>query len=110
MLQSMSGVTYVLLAADRKQDRERRIAELAARCTIARARIPESSTVIGIASERAVEGARGLSFDLFMMEKPELSADDIMEAQRLSNELGYFRSPQVSTRNVQEYPRSTQDP
>jgi hypothetical protein len=45
-----------------------------------------------------------LSFDLFMMEKPELSADDIMEAERLSNELGYFRSPQVSTRDVQEYP------
>jgi hypothetical protein len=104
MLQSMSGVTYVMLAADRKQDREWRIAELAARCTIARARIPESSTVVGIASERAVEGARGLSFDLFMMEKPELSADDIMEAERLSNELGYFRSPQVSTRDVQEYP------
>jgi hypothetical protein len=39
-----------------------------------------------------------------MMEKPELSADDIMEAERLSNELGYFRSPQVSTRDVQEYP------
>jgi hypothetical protein len=104
MLQSMSGVTYVMLAADRKQDREWRIAELAARCTIARVRIPESSTVVGIASERAVEGARGLSFDLFMMEKPELSADDIMEAERLSNELGYFRSPQVSTRDVQEYP------
>ena len=59
---------------------------------------------MGIASERAVVGARGLSFDLFMLDKPELTDEDVRQAARISEELGHFRSPQVSTRNVQEYP------
>jgi hypothetical protein len=104
MLKSMSGVTYVMLAADREQDREWRIAELAARCTIARARIPDAATVVGIASERGDDRRPGLSFDVFMLHRPALTPADIREAERLSSELGYFRSPETSTRNVQEYP------
>lgn len=104
MTQSMSGIGYVVLAADRDHDRKYRIAELAARCTIARARIPGVRTIVGIASERAIPGARGLSFDLFMLDKPELTDDEMKEAAQLSEGLGYFRAPQVSTRHVEEYP------
>jgi hypothetical protein len=39
-----------------------------------------------------------------MLQQPELTAADIEEANRLRNELGYFRSPQTWVRNVQEYP------
>ena len=109
MTQSMSGIGYVVLAADRDQDRQYRIAELTARCTIARAKIPGARTIVGIASERAAPGARGLSFDLFMLDKPELTDEEAKEAARLSEGLGYFRSPQVSTRHVEEYPAPSND-
>ena len=110
MTQSSSGIVYVMLAGDRDHDRKYRMAELAARCTIARVRIPEARTVVGIASERAVAGARGVSFDLFMLDRPELTDDHIKEADRLSKELGFFREPQVSTRHENEYPTVTPPP
>ena len=106
MLQSYSGIVYVFLALKRDEDRQFRLAELAARCTVARARHQDARTVIGIASERADDGETGLSFDLFMLDKPEWTAEDDKEATWLRESLGYFKSPLESSRQIDEYPAS----
>ncbi|MBV8736766.1 MAG: hypothetical protein JO007_05820 [Alphaproteobacteria bacterium] len=104
MFQSLSGVVYVFLAVERTIDYQLRIAELAARCLVARSRHPNASTVVGIVSGRADDGEKGLSFGLCLIDKPEWSLEDEAEANWLSENLGYFRSPITSTRHWDEYP------
>ncbi len=110
MVQSLSDVVYVFMAAERNIDSQHRIAELTARCLIARSRHPNAGTVVGIASERADDGERGLSFGLCLIDKPEWTVEDEKEANWLSESLGYFRSPIISTRHVEEYPIGSINP
>jgi hypothetical protein len=105
MLQSLSGVAYVFLALDRGEDRKHRVAELAARCKIARGQFNEASTVVGIASERANDGARGLSFDLCLLEQDDWTEADENEVTWLREELGLFKAPDISSMRVDEYPK-----
>ena len=110
MVQSLSGVVYVFMAVGRTMDFQHRIAELTARCLVARSRHPNAGTVVGIASERADDGERGLSFGLCLIDKPEWTVEDEKEANWLSESLGYFWSPIISTRHIEEYPIGTMDP
>jgi len=107
MVQSLSGVVYVFMAVERTMDFQHRIAELTARCLVARSRHPNAGTVVGIASERADDGEKGLSFGLCLIDKPEWTVEDEKEANWLSENLGYFWSPIISTRHVEEYPIGT---
>lgn len=110
MVQSLSNVVYVFMAAERTMDCQHRIAELSARCLIARSRHPNAGTVVGIASERADDGERGLSFGLCLIDKPEWTVGDEKEANWLSETLGYFRSPIISSQHVTEYPVDSMNP
>ncbi len=104
MFQSLSGVVYVFMAAERTMDPQFRIAELAARCLVARSRHASAAAVVGIVSERADDGEKGLSFGLCLVDKPEWTSEDEAEANRLSESLGYFRLPNIYTRHWEEYP------
>ncbi len=106
-LQSLSGTAYVFLALNRGEDRQYRVAELAARCKIARGQFRDASTVVGIASERADDGARGLSFDLCLLEQADWTGDDQNEANWLREEFGFFKTPETSSKRLDEYPKQT---
>jgi hypothetical protein len=93
MVQSMSGIVYVFLAVKRDVDRRDRIAELGARCFVARSHHRNARTVVGIATERANDGLKGCSFDLFMIDKPEWTEEDEKRAAYAREEFGFFKSP-----------------
>jgi hypothetical protein len=69
MVRSSSGVVYVFVALSRDEDREYRRAELMARCYVVRSQFKdEACMVVGIATERADDGKKGLSFDLLLLD------------------------------------------
>lgn len=104
MVQSPSKIAYVFLAMPRDADRKHRLAELGARCHVARQQFKDSVTVIGIASERGDDNKPGLSFDIYMLEKRDWTEEDEKEAEYIKTELGFFQKPQFSKRSDQEYP------
>jgi hypothetical protein len=106
MVQSYSGVVYVFAAFPRDEDRDYRIAELTARCYVARSRFKdESCVVVGIASERANDQKKGLSFDLLLLDVPVWTSDLEERAETAREELGFFKKPRMTSRRVDEYPR-----
>lgn len=103
-----SGVVYVFLACERDVDRKHRIAELTARCWVARGTHLSATTVVGIATEQD-QGTPGFSFDAVQLFKPGWDEEDERQRQYLQQELGFFRSPQWSRTHVEEFPDSTSD-
>ena len=106
MVQSYSGVVYVFAAFPRNEARDYRMAELTARCYVARSRFKETPcVVVGIASERANDQKKGLSFDLLMLDIPVWTADLEERAETAREELGLFKKPRMTSRRVDEYPK-----
>ena len=103
MVPSPSGVCYVFLARPFGEDREERMAELAARCFVARALAPDARTIIGIATERPEPG-KGHSIDAFYLDKPEWTDEDQRHSEYLRREFGYFAKPRQSRLTGNEYP------
>jgi hypothetical protein len=105
MVRSNSGVVYVFVAFPRGEDRSYRRAELTGRCFVARSRFKdEACMVVGIASERADDGKKGLSFDLFMLDVPIWTPELEAKARQARHELGFFKNPTVTERRRDEYP------
>jgi hypothetical protein len=105
IIQSYSGVVYVFVAFPRDENRMYRRAELMGRCLVARSQFKdEACTVIGIATERANDGKKGLSFDLLMVDIREWTSEFEVKAEQARHELGFFRSPTVIRRHWDEYP------
>jgi hypothetical protein len=105
MTVSPSGILYVFLACKRGTERKNRIAELHARCFVARGLNPECKTVIGLATERYEEKA-GFSLDALCLKKPYWTEEDQAKLVYLQNELGFFKAPVQSTGSEDEYPLS----
>ena len=103
MTASPSGILYVFLACKRGTERKDRIAELHARCFVARGLNPEYKTVVGLATERYKEDA-GFSLDALCLEKPDWTEEDQKKLIYLQNELGFFKAPVQSTVSEDEYP------
>ncbi len=103
MTASPSGILYVFLARPREVKRTDRIAELLARCFVARGLNPECKIVIGLATER-YEEKTGFSVDAFCLEKPDWTEEDQKKFVYLQNELGFFKAPVQSTGSEDEYP------
>ncbi len=106
MVQFMSGIVYVFVALSRDEDRTYRRAELGARCLVARSHHRNARTVVGIATERANDGVKGCSFDLFTIDKPEWTEEDEKLAAYAREEFGFFKSPVVSVRNADAISKS----
>lgn len=105
---SPSGVVYVFLAVQRENDRQARVAELAARCWVARGMHADSTTIVGIATER-YQGSPGFSFDAVQLVKAHWTEEDEHQKMYLQEALGYFRSPQWSKSRVEEFPDARKD-
>jgi hypothetical protein len=76
------------------------------RCFVARSKFKdEACTVVGIATERANDGEKGLSFDLLLLDVPAWTLDFEAKAEEARNELGFFKNPTLTTRHRDEYPR-----
>jgi len=103
MTASPSGILYVFLARPREVERKYRIAELQARCFVARGLNPECKTVIGLATER-YEEKEGFSLDALCLEKQNWTEEDQKKLEYLKNELGFFKAPVQSTGSEDEYP------
>jgi len=69
------------------------VAELGARCFVARSHHRNARTVVGIATERANDGLKGCSLDLFMIDKPEWNEEIEKRAACTREEFGFFKSP-----------------
>ena len=92
---SYSGIVYVFMFPKREESREYRRAELTGRCLIVRRLTKGIDTVIGISTEKK-DGEKGFSFDFVYFYKPELTEDEIKEADKLVNEFGWFKNPKGS--------------
>lgn len=103
MEKSPSGVGYVFHAAHPDVDRDLRNKETTLRCIVARAKLPECETIIGIGTERP--GIQpGASWDIHYLSVPILT-DGLREtAAKISAELGYFAAPRVTESHEDEYP------
>lgn len=107
MVRSPSGVVYVFSAFPRNEDRQYRAAELAARCFVARSRFKDDAcVVVGVASELATDGKKGLSFDLFMLDVLNWTADWEVKAAQARDEFGFFKDPTIARRHWDEYPKA----
>lgn len=104
--QSLSGVTYVFLATDFATPREHRKSELKCRCMAAIARLP-SNTVVGIATEIPDSAPTpGASYDFFYLWFDELTDEIKARSRQVSEDLEYFKTPQLVERLIDEYPLS----
>jgi hypothetical protein len=83
---------YVFLARPHS-DRDSRIKELGLRCFVARSLRQDLTTIIGIARNIYIEG-EGTAFDLHYLHMEEWTEELHSHADRIKEELGYFRNPE----------------
>jgi len=102
---SPSGILYVFLACPHGEDRNYRVAELAARCFVIRGLNPDHTTVIGIATEQ-YEIEKGFSLDTVYLSKDTWTPEDQTQLEYLQKEFGYFTNPIRSQMHEDEYPNS----
>lgn len=102
---SPSGILYVFLACPHSEDSKHRVAELNARCFVARGLNPECTTIIGIATEQ-YEIEKGFSMDAVYLFKDTWTLEDKTQLEYLQKEFGYFTSPVQSQIHEDEYPNS----
>jgi hypothetical protein len=103
MLVGHSGVIYVLVYFPAGEPDEFRISELGARCFVARHKVGEGDTIVGIGISEHLTGS-GSASDLIYMYVPHWSASDDKEAEKVKAEFGYFLKPRVQHRSSDEYP------
>lgn len=89
LVKSESGAIYVFLAKPLGTAREDRTKELLARCFVAKGKLRDYPTVIGIATEEYIPN-QGFSLDLVYMAKPEWTDDDQKAYDELQSHLSYF--------------------
>lgn len=102
---SPSGVVYVFLALPHGEDRKYRVAELGARCFIARGMHPNHKVVIGIATEQYEKG-RGFSLDLVYLHIEDWTEQDQIKLESMQKEWGFFAKSVESRSHEDEYPNS----
>ena len=103
MLTSPSGVLYVFLAVPHGEDRKYRVAELGARCFVARGLHLDCKTVVGIATE-CYEPGKGFSLDLVYLYKETWTHEDQVRVKSVQEEFGYFVNPRRTAAHEDEYP------
>lgn len=106
---SMSGISYVFLAAPMREGRQARQAELVARSLVIRRDYPQSKTVVGIATETPSR-IRGHTVDLSYLHVDEWNDELEQKALEAKNELGLFQKPKYAPFDDYEYPETFQPP
>ncbi|HXH95286.1 MAG TPA: NERD domain-containing protein [Thermoanaerobaculia bacterium] len=103
MIESLSGVGYVFLAAKRDEDRKMRSMELGLRCYVARLRMDPCATIIGIGTEQKT-GELGASWDVELLHTAEIDDAFRARAEEISKDLDYFQNPVQTHLHEDEYP------
>lgn len=98
-----SGINYVFLACPRAEKREERVAELAARCHVARGLNQDQKTVIGIATEE-YDPRNGFSLDVIYYFKEIWSEKDAKQMDYLQKDCKLFTKPRITHAHEDEYP------
>ena len=73
-------------------DRERRSQEMGLRCFVVRGRLPEVTTVVGIATDRPGTSDMGYSSDIVYLHIQEWTEENEEQVARIQSELGLFRN------------------
>ena len=102
LLQSPSGVIYVLLVSEKGRDREDRRRELEYRCYVAKNMFPSSPTVVGLATEHY--DPAGHSFDVCYLRFEEWTKEQQEWAREAQGKLGFFTKARRDLLHVEEYP------
>jgi hypothetical protein len=101
---SLSGVAYVFAYFRKGEARDCRIAELMARCLVARSKAgDDSDLVIGIGFCE-FNPPIGSETDLVYMQVNASNDEWRVEAKKLRDELGYFKTPLMSHLEADEFP------
>jgi hypothetical protein len=107
------GAAYVFLAYSANTPPDDRRTELVARCFASLRQFPNATTVIGIGmnvpGEKPVGGYTG---ELVMLQTPDGTwPAEFLERGRLAQDtLGYFKNPNISHSQDDEYPESGKSP
>ena len=91
VVQGRTGCAYVFTVG-KTEDREFRVRELALRCLVARGRLPNTHTVVGVATDRPGMSNVGYSCDIVYLYKPKWRKEDEQHVHGIQEELGYFRN------------------
>lgn len=91
LLRGEGKTAFVLLIAS-SEDREARVQELHLRSLVARARLPNCTTVVGVATDRSGTSKIGYSHDIGYMHLPDWDDDWDEKVSSIQEELGYFSS------------------
>ena len=102
LLQSPSGVIYVLLVSEKGRDREDRRRELEYRCYVAKNMFPSSPTVVGLSTEHY--DPAGHSFDVCYLRFEEWTKEQQKWAREAQEKLGFFTKARRDLLHVEEYP------
>ena len=86
-----NNVAFVFLIG-KSSDRDSRSKELLLRCSIISLKLPEITTIIGIATDRPGTSEIGYSSDILYMNNPKWTEQEKENILKLSNELGYFQN------------------
>lgn len=102
-LVSQSGIAYVFGTYPRDCEREYRVADLGARCFVARSRSGVGKpTVIGIATE--IYDPSGYSLDAVYLHMPDWTDEDEQKAQEARRRFGIMKAPERSVAPLEEFP------
>lgn len=101
---SDSGVVYVFLAAPRDIPRELRIQDLERRCLVARGLHRDSTTVIGVATQR-LDGKEWVSLDGCCVASPTWTQEMQEEFDEIQRQCRYFVDAKWTKGTEDEYPR-----
>jgi len=103
---SLQTVGYVFLTCKYGITRQDRVIELSGCCVASIPQFPQTSTIVGIATETPGSSPRpGFSLDLTVIQSDGGWEGHWMRKAREAQELfGYFRNPQFSRRVEDEYP------
>ncbi|HUS88021.1 MAG TPA: hypothetical protein VMW91_01415 [Desulfosporosinus sp.] len=88
VLNSPSGIIYVVLATERWLDRELRRAELLLRCMVIRTKV-DSPEIIGLATEK-IDRKKSYSIDIAYLNLPVITDELLAKIQKGQKELNLF--------------------
>lgn len=91
VVQGHNNTAFVFLVG-KSSDREARSQELILRCLVVRGRVPNITTVVGIATDRPGMSDIGYSSDIAYLHMPEWSAENEEHVKGIQAELGYFQN------------------
>ena len=91
VVQGREGHAF-LFTVGSSDDREFRARELALRCLVVRGRLPNTHTVVGIATDRPGVSSPGYSSDIVYLHMPDWTGEDERGVRGIQDDLGYFRN------------------